>query len=506
MTATVDGGTTGGQVGPVADAPGAHVGIVGGGMLGLGLALRLVAQGHRVTVIEGGPAVGGLARADEFGGVTWDRFYHVTLLSDAYLRALLDDIGLGDRIRWRTTRTGFFTDGRLVSMSNAIDFLRFPPLGLVSKARLAWTILAAARITDPAPLEQISSVDWLTRFSGRATVERIWRPLLRSKLGENYRQASAAFIWAIIARLYAARRAGLHQEMFGYVEGGYDVILSRLRSTVAARGVELVCGRAVTRVLSDGDGAEITLAGGDARRFDAVVLTVPCPRVSALCPQLSEAERDRLGRVVYQGVICPSLLLRRPLADYYVTNITDSWVPFTGVIEMTALVDPATFGGQSLVYLPRYLTQHDATWERTDEDIVEESIAALERMYPAFKREDVVASRVARAREVLAISTLDYTRDALPPLRTSLDSLFIVNSAQIAYGTLNVNETLALAARQSEALAPLLHTSALRTAGHRVPPPGPRSPGRDRTPVSASRPSSHRPHAADELARAAAGA
>ncbi len=34
--------------------------------------------------------------------------------------------------------------------------------------------------------------------------------------------------------------------------------------------------------------------------------------------------------------------------------------------------------------------------------------------------------------------------------------MFVVNSAQIAYGTLNVNETLALAARQANALAPLL--------------------------------------------------
>ncbi len=213
---------------------------------------------------------------------------------------------------------------------------------------------------------------------------------------------------------------------------------------------------------SDEASAQVTLTGGDTRRFDAVIMTVPCPRVAALCPQLTVPERERLERVVYQGVICPSLLLRRPLADYYVTNITDSWVPFTGVIGMTALVDPETFGGQSLVYLPRYLTQDDSTWDRTDEALVEESIAALERMYPAFSRQDVVATRVARAREVLAISTLDYSRTALPPLQTSLDRVFVVNSAQIAHGTLNVNETLALAARQSDALAPLLRSAAAR--------------------------------------------
>ena len=126
-----------------------HVGIIGGGMLGLGLASRLEKSGHRVTVFEAAPTLGGLAAADGIGDVTWDRFYHVTLLSDSYLRELLEEIGLGDRLRWRTTRTGFFTGGRLVSMSSAFDFLMFPPLGLFAKARLGWTIFQ--RSGSPTP-------------------------------------------------------------------------------------------------------------------------------------------------------------------------------------------------------------------------------------------------------------------------------------------------------------------------------------------------------------------
>jgi protoporphyrinogen oxidase len=406
----------------------------------------------------------------------------VNLSSDSHLRALLKEIGLDDRIHWRTTRTGFFTDGRLLSMSTALDFALFPPLGPISKARLAWTILSAARITDPAPLEQITAVEWLTRLSGRRTVERIWQPLLRSKLGAHWADASAAFIWAIIARLYAARRSGLKQEMFGYVDGGYSAILERLRSEVRERGIEIRCGRPVVSVRSAPEGATIelgaerrapahgerplgaTVSGSSALHFDAVVLTVPCAQAATLCPQLTTTEQDRLRGVVYQGVICPSLLLSRPLAGYYVTNITDGWVPFTGVIEMTALVDPATFGGYHLVYLPRYLAQNDPTWNRSDEDLVRESVAALERMYPGFQADDVIASRVARAREVLAISTLDYSRALLPALRTSLDRVYIVNTAQIAYGTLNVNETLALAARQAVTLAPLLAPRRAATA------------------------------------------
>ena len=118
--------------------------------------------------------------------------------------------------------------------------------------------------------------------------------------------------------------------------------------------------------------------------FDSAVLTVSCPIVSRLCPQLTRAESERLARVVYQGVVCPSWLLKRPLAGFYVTNITDKWVPFTGVIETTALVDRASFGGNTLVYLPRYLTQDDAMWNVPDEQISEEFFAALCRMVPGL--------------------------------------------------------------------------------------------------------------------------
>jgi protoporphyrinogen oxidase len=120
----------------------------------------------------------------------------VILLSDAHLLALLDELGLSDRLRWGCTRTGFHADGRLHSMSNALEFLRFPPVSLVEKLRLGLTIVRASRITDGRALAELPAGDWLTRLSGRRVYERIWLPLLRSKLGESHREASAAFIWA----------------------------------------------------------------------------------------------------------------------------------------------------------------------------------------------------------------------------------------------------------------------------------------------------------------------
>ena len=435
-------------------------GIVGGGLLGLQLARRLRAEGHRVTVLEAGDRVGGMAAAWELGGVTWDRHYHVILLSDSHVQRLLSDIGLSQEFVGAETRTGFYTDGTLYSLSNSVEFLRFPPLGLVSKLRLGATIFRASRIRDWTALEHVPVVDWLTRWSGRRTTEKIWIPLLKSKLGDSYQVASAAFIWAIIARMYAARRSGLKKEVFGYVRGGYARILGRLEETLAESGVEVRTGAKVTAVEGlPGGGAKVSLADGDELRFDNVVVTAAAPLAAKLVPGLTAAERDRLAGVRYQGIVCASLLLKAPLADFYVTNITDP-APFTGVIEMTALVDPKEVGGRHLVYLPKYVAPDDPLFAEADESIRERFVAALERMYPDFRRDDVLAFKVSRVRQVFAVSTLGYSA-TVPPVATSVPGVFVVNSAQVVNGTLNVNETLQLA----DAAVPTL----LEASGGRKP-------------------------------------
>jgi protoporphyrinogen oxidase len=431
---------------------GPHWGIVGGGMLGLTLAHRLAGAGHRVTVLEAAPALGGLASAWSLDGVVWDRHYHVTLLSDARLRNLLAELGLEDDLRWKETRTGCWADGRLHSVSNTIEFLRFPPLRMVDKLRLGATIVYGSRIRDGRRLEKVPVGDWLSRWSGRRTYERFWLPLLRSKLGENHRDASAAFIWATIQRLYAARRSGLKKELFGYVPGGYARVLDRFGAVLAAEGVEVVTGARARSVEGDGDGVTVAMADGTARRFDRAVVTAAAPLAARLCPQLDGEERRRLEAVRYQGIVCVSLLLRRPLGPYYLTYLTDDDLPFTAIVEMTTLVDPDQLDGHALVYLPKYVTPDDPLLDAPDEEIVGEFLPYLRKVHPDLADEDVRCARVSKVRHVLAVATLGYS-DALPPTATSVPGVHLVNSAHIVNGTLNVDETVRLAERAAAELA-----------------------------------------------------
>ena len=208
-------------------------------------------------------------------------------------------------------------------------------------------------------------------------------------------------------------------------------------------------------------------------------MTLPSSIACGLCPAISADEKAKHNGIRYQGIICASVLLKNPLAGYYVTNLIDSWVPFTAVIEMSALVDRDQFGGDCLVYLPKYVDPNDPMFEESDEQIRETFISALEKMYPAFKRSDVVAFQVSRVRRVLAISTLNYS-DHLPSMANGCAGcLHHQLRAYQTTGTLNVNETIQLANTARQTIAKIScgrHYNFCRGAScmktHRQPQPG----------------------------------
>lgn len=432
-----------------------RVAVVGGGMLGLTLAHRLAQGGATVTVLEAAPELGGLALAWELGDVTWDRHYHVTLLSDERVLALVRELGLGDDLRFEPARSACFADGRLHPVSTPLELLRFRALPFVDRVRIGVTLAATSKRRDWRRLERVPVDDWLTRWSGRRGFERFWLPLLRSKLGDRHAEASAAFLWATVQRLTKARRAGLRTELFGHVVGGYARLLDRLAATLAAEGVTVRTGAPVSLV-ERGDGVVLV----DGETFDDVVLTVATPLVSRLVPSLSVAEHAALQAVRYQGVVCASALLRSPLEGYYLTSAVDDGVPFTAVVEMTAIVDPAEVGGHTLVYLPRYVAPDDPLLRASDDEVEASFLAGLRRLYPSVGADDVLAFRVSRVPRVFAVPTLAYS-EGVPARETSVAGVHVVTGAQIVNGTLNVEETVTLA---EDAAAALLASATLTPA------------------------------------------
>jgi protoporphyrinogen oxidase len=218
-----------------------RVGIIGGGMMGLATAFYLNQKGVSTTILEKAGEVGGLSRSQEImPGIRWDRFYHVILSSDLELLNFIDQIGLALDVQFNETKTGFYTNGQLYSMSNTLEFLRFKPLSLIDKVRLGAGILYASKMKDWKRLEKIYVKTWLIRVFGRRNYEKMWEPLLRSKLGSAKDEASAALIWAIIKRYYGTRHSSSKTELMGCVKGGYFTILKFVSEHLLKNGTEVL--------------------------------------------------------------------------------------------------------------------------------------------------------------------------------------------------------------------------------------------------------------------------
>ncbi|OKH22645.1 NAD(P)/FAD-dependent oxidoreductase [Chroogloeocystis siderophila] len=415
-----------------------NIAVIGGGLMGLVLAHRLSQQGHIVTVFERNHQLGGLATYHDYGSFVWDRFYHVILPSDTHLIRYLHDIGLGEQLRWRSTGTGYYVDKKLYSISNTLEFLRFPPLSWWAKFRLAFTLIYGSRIKNWQPLERISVEDWLVKVSGRKTYQKFWLPLLLAKLGENYKKVSAVFIWSYIKRLFSARDSSLNKEKLGYVVGGYKTVFDRLEKLIYTAGSCICTGVAINRIIPDSvDGLWVEYKS-KKEHFDKVIFTAPVEILQDVAPpSLVQMSGDRTS-IEYLGVICMALVTRKPLVPHYIVNIADSRVPFTGAIGMTNLVSLQETAGLHLTYLPKYILSSDPLLQKTDAELRQLFVSGLRYMFPHLSENDIVTTHINRAKHVQPLQILNYSRKA-PQATTSHKDFLVLNTSQFVNDTLNNN-------------------------------------------------------------------
>ncbi len=428
---------------------GQKIAIIGAGITGLSAAFYLLREGADVTVFEAQANAGGLAGSFCFGDFWWDRFYHCILTSDTPLLQLIEDLGLSEELRWTQTKVGFFALGKLFSVSTTAEFLQFPLLTLWDKVRLAIGILYVCSIRDSRTLESIPVSAWLVRVFGRKNYERFWGPLLKCKLGSCREEASAAFMWATITRLYSTRnKSADKQERLGYVRGGYKTVFGRLTAEVERMGGQIVTSTPIERLIRAELSIELTLHG-HARPFHHVISTIPSHLLAAIAPDLDEDLRAKLSAVKYLGNVCIALVLKRSLSCFYVTNLVDEDIPFTGVIEMTNLISREETGGRHLVYLPKYTVPGDPLFTADEEQIWRLFRKGLRRVVPDLEEQDIECRFLFRERFVQPVPVLHYS-SIVPAMQTGVPGLILANTTQIVNSTLNNNEMVRIARQAVE--------------------------------------------------------
>lgn len=421
--------------------------------MGLATAHFLARPGINISVLEKNEQIGGLSRSEEIlPGLVWDRYYHVILSTDVDLLNFLDDIGLSLDVQFERTKTGFFTDGRLHSMSNIKEFLTFKPLSLISKARLGLGILFAARIQKGTRLEKVYAKTWLTRIFGRRNYEKLWDPLLRSKLGTASPKASGSLIWAIIKRYYGTRHKGSKEEFLGCVKGGYHTILKMVQQKLEEKEVTILLNQNVRKLTSiPGGRIKLRLDNGEEKTFDKVVATIPNPQLIPMLPSEADNFKEQLRRIEYLNLVCVVLVLKKSLSPYYITNITDSGFHFTGVIDATNVVPKQVLGGNALVYLPRWMPADDEFIKLPDAEILNRFFSGLKRIFPDFSTEAILAQHVHREFNVQPIQTVGY-REKIPAMETGIDGFYLSNTSMIFNATLNNNQVIDLARKMADKL------------------------------------------------------
>jgi protoporphyrinogen oxidase len=424
--------------------PKKKIAVVGGGISGIVASLTLARTGQfDVTIFEKEDRLGGLSTWFESQNVIWDKYYHVVLSTDTETINFISEIGLENKIFWCETKSGFYGKGRLVSMSTAMDFFRFPFMSLWQKFRMGIGILYASKISNPSRLDKIFAKQWLSKIFGRRVYENIWEPLLRSKLGEAREKTSALFIWATISRLYGTRQGKEKKEKMGHVRGGYHTIITTAVQKLTEYNIVVRESEPVLALYVDEKPYSLTTSKG-IYQFDQVLFTTDCPTILGIINKPQGDYWHNLARIDYLGIFCVVLFLKRKLSPFYVINLLDKELPFTGIIEATNVVSPEETDNKHIIFLPKYTPSDDPMYSHSDEEIIDLFVDHLKKVFPSLNDEEILYKGIHKSRYVQPIQTLQY-QENIPEFNTSIKDVFIVNTSMIINSTLNNNTSISLA-------------------------------------------------------------
>jgi protoporphyrinogen oxidase len=424
-----------------------RIGVVGGGVLGATLSLRLAEAGAEVTLLERGSSIGGLAGTFDFGGHEVDRFYHVITPADSRMIAMAEEVGLGGRLRFANVGAGFFADGEMHDFNGLGDLLRFPPLSPLARLRLGWFVAQCQLRGAPAKLDRIPLEDWLRRICGREVVERIWKPLLASRFDGEASGLPATYLWARTRRMSGARESkGSGGEAMGHIVGGHQCLIDAIAARAEALGVEILTGAPVSGLTTSPGGAVTGVElEGERRGFDLTIPTLQPPALRFLLPDAHQGLLDVYPQR-WLGCVCLILKVPRSLLPYYAVNIVEP-TPITSAVETTQVIGTLNTGGNHLVYVPKYCDPAAPEQSEDDDSIYERFTDFLGVLSPGFSREEVLDWTVQRAKLVEPVHRMRADGEALrmAPIWPGVEGLALASNAQIYPHLLNGDSVMGFA-------------------------------------------------------------
>ena len=164
-----------------------RIAIIGGGFAGMTAAYELGKLGYQTFLFERMPELGGLAGTFPIEGTRLERGYHHWFTSDTHIVAQMEELGLGDRVQWIPSKTGWFDQGRIWNMVSPTDLLRLGVMPFADRLRLgmvvAYLTYLQSNKSNLAKYEKITAAEWWKKYGGRNAWDKVWNPLFRGKFG-----------------------------------------------------------------------------------------------------------------------------------------------------------------------------------------------------------------------------------------------------------------------------------------------------------------------------------
>jgi protoporphyrinogen oxidase len=422
--------------------------VIGGGPAGLKAAHVLAKAGLQVTLLESSSLLGGLAGSFDVQGVRIEKYYHFICRGDDDLVSTLDELGLSQKLHWKSSRMAYFVDGQLYPFLTPLELLRFAPLSLADRLRAGVAVKLVQRMKEE-DLASRKAIPWLKGMFGERAYRVIWEPLMRFKFAEHADEISAAWIWARMVRLSRSRASAWKEEL-GYVEGGSATVLQALGADLERRGHRVLLSEPVEQIVIEGGRVQGVRAASETLPADVVVSTVTTPRFRQLTADgLRGPFVASLEKIPTIGIFCLFLRLTRAVTPFFWVNANDPRVPFAGMIEYTNLNPVPELGGDHVLYVPQYLSASDPRYEQSDEEVLRRYTDALALIHPAFDPRWIRFSAVFRDRYAQPICLTDY-RETTPGFATPVAGLYLTDSCQLHPHDRSISGSFGLGRRAAE--------------------------------------------------------
>tara|TARA_X000000368_G_scaffold101436_1_gene78237 strand:+ start:1178 stop:2506 length:1329 start_codon:yes stop_codon:yes gene_type:complete len=407
--------------------------VIGGGYSGLNLTYKL-SKNHnlRVLLVEESDQLGGLASTFYSKGIKLEKFYHHWFIGDKEIMALIDELGLSERLIVKPSRTGVYYANSTFRLSTPIDVLKFKPLTLISRIRLGLGFIYAKFLKDTSNIEGMTSEEWLTKVFGNEVYEKVWKPLLVGKFGEDHKSLSAVWMWKKLG-LRGSSRSKDGRENLIYFDGSFDELTNKIEEEIIKSGSDILKECKINEVIENNDTNLLEVKSEQNHLIQAkkVIFTTAPEITESICKKsLDKETRNQLTRIDYLGNVCMILFLDKSLSDFYWLNVNDPNFPFVGIIEHTNFDNTFVDNGYHVIYLSRYCRVEDKYFIMSDKEFLNVCKDSLKEMFPDFSEDSIKDFAIWRSKYSQPFMEIGY-KSMIPKNELLKDKIFQISMANI---------------------------------------------------------------------------